>query len=177
MKTVLPTQIDPARYARESRSLKGAVPQHILPRLKEALYSTNHAIDVELSFHLDGQGYVVIEGHLKTIAVLECQRTLEPFEYSVDSVFKLVVVRDDRMAETLSKEYEPCILDENGLISPLEVIEEEILLSLPLVAKKELKDCDLDKNKAYYGILNKEVKSNMQRPFEGLLDLMKQKVS
>ncbi|MCF6765356.1 YceD family protein [Thiotrichales bacterium 19S3-7] len=175
MKTGLPTQIDPARFARESRILKGNVPQNVLPRLEDALYRTDHMIDTTLIFKVDGQGYIVIEGNIKTTVILECQRTLEPFEYPVESDFKLVVVADDRMADALSGEYEPCIYDENGMVSPLEIIEEEILLSLPLVAKKELKDCDLNKNKAYYGISNnEEVQSAVRRPFAGLIDMIKQ---
>ncbi|MCF6775088.1 YceD family protein [Thiotrichales bacterium 19X7-9] len=174
MKTGLPTQIDPARFAREARVLMGKVPQSVLPRLEDALCATDNMIDATLSFSVDGQGFVVIEGNIQTTVVLECQRTLEPFEYPVKSTFKLVVVADDRMADALSAEYEPCIYDENGLVSPLEIIEEEILLSLPLVAKKELKDCDLNKNKAYYGILNEEVQSTVRRPFAGLIDMIKQ---
>lgn len=174
MKTVLPAQIDPVRYAREARILEGQVPQSILLRLKDVLYATDHAIDTVMSFKIDGQGYVVVEGKLNTLVTLQCQRTLEPFEYPIFSEFKLVVVADDRMADSLSAEYEPYLLDENGLVSPLEMIEEEILLCLPLVAKKELKDCDLSGNKAYYGFLKEEVSSDKLKPFAGLLDMMKQ---
>lgn len=174
MKTGLPTQIDAERYAREGRSIEGFIPQAVLPRLKDLLGDINNQIKTNLSFAVNGQGHIVIDGQIDTTVVLECQRTLELFDYPVKTSFKLVVVKDDRQADSLSPEYEPFLMDDNGYVSPLEMVEEEIILSLPLVAKKELKDCDLNENKAYYGNFEEDNKSLMRRPFADLKAMIKQ---
>ncbi len=65
---------------------------------------------------------------------------MQPFRYVVDKTVSLRPVLDDEQAKLLESEYEPVIVQDQR-ISLLEMIEDEIILALPTVAKHEKSEC------------------------------------
>jgi uncharacterized protein len=66
---------------------------------------------------------------------LECQRTLEPFEWPAVVDTRLGLLESEAGAAALPPDCEPLLL-EDGSLSPRRVIEDELLLALPLVPVK-----------------------------------------
>lgn len=117
------------------RSFEGVLRVAELPRLVEALADDRGEIRYHLDFEQGELGGLQLHVRLNAGLTLECQRTLEPFEWpaAVDARLGLLASEDE--AAALPAEYEPLVL-ESGALSPTRVIEDELLLALPLVPVK-----------------------------------------
>ncbi|XMR31916.1 YceD family protein [Escherichia coli] len=88
-----------------------------------------------LSFDIDHQRLAVIKGHSDVDVTLECQRCggHYPFTHRFTQHIVLALLFSDERAEALPEEYEPVDVDEFGEINLLAMIEDEIILNLPVV--------------------------------------------
>lgn len=129
----LPKTIDPLKYADQNKILEGSLSIKLMPRLAELLVDTNGRVDATLEFDRDSQNYRVLNGKIKATVTLLCQRCLHPVAKLIESEFALGMVFTDEQAQNLPGAYEPLLVDlENLEIS--DVIEEELILSLPMFA-------------------------------------------
>lgn len=133
----LPQKIEPISLAHKSANLKGTISLSELPRLTDLLYQNDGVVEVALSFGKDHKNYYYIKGHITAELSLKCQRCLEPVSYKINTDFNLSPIKDVKMAETLPEHYEPVLLNDKTLLLS-EIIEEEIILNLPMVAKHDL---------------------------------------
>ena len=107
---------------------------------------------------------VVVEGQV----VLPCQRCLEPCTCAIEESAQLVVVDDD--SATVPGGFEPYVADPERL-SLTELIEEQLLLGLPLIARH----ADRSACAAATGLEAPATDApgqDKQRPFEGLRGLL-----
>jgi len=140
----LPHQIDPFRLAEAGARLKGHVPLRQFTRLRDLLADDTGEIEVSLDFDVDELGVPSVQGQLRAILALTCQRCLEPYEFKVDAQVALAWVRTALEADKLPLRYEAYVVEETPL--PLnDVIEDELLLALPQIPMHELADCPASK--------------------------------
>ncbi len=117
------------------RSFEGVLPVAELPRLVEALADDRGDVTYRLDFEQDELGGPQLHVVLSAGLTLECQRTLESFVYPARVDTRLGLLADEQDADALPGECEPLLL-EGGALSPRRVIEDELLLALPLVPVK-----------------------------------------
>lgn len=117
------------------RSFEGVLPVAELPRLVEALADDRGDVTYRLDFEQDELGGPQLHVVLSAGLTLECQRTLESFVYPTRVDTRLGLLADEQDADALPGECEPLLL-EGGALSPRRVIEDELLLALPLVPVK-----------------------------------------
>jgi uncharacterized protein len=129
----LPRQSDPRKFAQQGVSLDGFVPVVEMPRLVEVVKDTSGNIEVELVFGISKEGKRVVTGSARGDVSLTCQRCLEPVKVLVESNISLAIVWDEEAANGLPQYLDPWIVGE-GAADFYEMIEEELLLSLPAVA-------------------------------------------
>lgn len=134
--TTLPRQIDPRKFAQKGIAVTGSIAQRELPRLAEFLVDQNGVVDVDLQFYVDEQGARVLDGRLSAEVKLVCQRCLEPMIQPVKATIALNMVWDDEQAKQVDKSRDAWVLPE-GQTDIYHVIEEELLLSIPLVSYHE----------------------------------------
>ncbi|HWU75326.1 MAG TPA: YceD family protein [Rhodanobacter sp.] len=115
------------------RSFEGNLPVAGLRRLCEALASTDGEVMFELNFGRDGLGISYVDVRAKAELTLLCQRTLEPFVMPVMLDTRLGLIRQERDEAGLPPDCEPLLVAEDGRLNPADVIEDELLLALPLV--------------------------------------------
>ena len=127
----LPKTLDPFKYADQNRILEGEIALHLMPRLAEMLVDTNGRVKVELEFDRDPQRLRILNGKLNTSVNLVCQRCLHPVTKEIESKFMLGIVYNDEQAQNLPRAYEPLLVEDEKLVL-LDVIEEELILSLPM---------------------------------------------
>ena len=139
---------NPERSARERHEYIGEVPIADLPRVMEVAASDKGHVNAQMNFSFEKGKVVIISLKINAEIELICQRTLNPFMHTIDSQIELAVVETERQMEYLSDHYEPVIV-QDGLLDPKEIIEEEILLAIPVIPKSGLNDCDLSDNSAY----------------------------
>ena len=115
------------------RSFAGSLPVAGLDRLREALADTAGSVTYTLDFGRDYllEGYVDV--HAEAALTLTCQRTLEPFVLPVSVDTRLGLIRDEQQEAALPPDCEPLLVNADGQLKLADVIEDELLLALPLV--------------------------------------------
>ncbi len=115
------------------RSFQGALPIAALPRLGEALAGTEGTAQYELDFGRDEFGTAYLDLRVQAPLTLTCQRTLEPFVLPVAVDSRLGLIRSEREEAALPPEVEPLLVADDGKLNLADVIEDELLLALPLI--------------------------------------------
>ena len=133
---VLPRFIDARKLAQQGGELRGVVPVVELERLPQGDSENEQAIGLELFLTKDDQGHLTVTGTIKGEVTLECQRCLSDLKYRVSSSVNVAIVSDEEKAKQLPKSIDPWLVTDASA-DLYSLIEEEILLSLPMVAYHE----------------------------------------
>ena len=136
----LPVHIDPLRMAETGRLLEGGYSLEEMDRLHDSLLDSSGKVAVSLEFGVDAEGIRYMKGRLQTELTLQCQRCMQAMQQPVDTAFALGLVRGNEAAEQLPSHYEPLLVEEENLFLR-DIIEDELLLALPLVAMHEPSQC------------------------------------
>jgi uncharacterized protein len=136
----LPIKVDPFRFADNSLSLSGALLIKDMPRLRPSLFSDDGEVTVDFLFGIDEEGIRYVKGHMTTCLILVCQRCLESFKYEIIGDFMLGIVRTDKEADKLPERYDPLLVPDLSLILS-EMIEDELIVSLPIVPMHKMDEC------------------------------------
>ncbi|MCK4743796.1 MAG: DUF177 domain-containing protein [Sulfuriflexus sp.] len=173
MKDRLPEHIEPLRLARSQRLLHGRLPLSRMPRLASSLEVNEEdagEIDVDLKFDVDVTGIAWMEGHLTGTLTLCCQRCMQQLFMPIDATFKLAMVESESEIEQLGEQYEPLLLEDDSLVSVVELVEDELLLTLPIVPKHDTEECNAGEEIVEQVVV--EVKPESKKnPFAALADL------
>jgi uncharacterized protein len=137
---IIPEHIDPFRYAEQGLGLDGILKVSEMQRLAASLVDKNAIVNVNLQFGIDEQKMTYLNGHLETSLSLQCQRCMEPLVYEIMSDFSLGVVSTLDEANSLPEQYEPAMAVE-GNLALRDLIEDEIILNLPIIPKHEPEQC------------------------------------
>jgi uncharacterized protein len=136
----LPEQVDPFRYAEQGLALAGTLKVTDMARLSGNVLPSDARVKVDLQFGVDEQGTTFVKGHLSTKLLLQCQRCMGPFTYEIISDFALGIANTLDEADALPKHYEP-VLTVAGQLALRDLVEDELILALPIVPKHALNDC------------------------------------
>lgn len=114
------------------RSFQGTLPLAGLDRLGEVLASREGHVEYTLDFGRDELGTAYLAVHAEAPLTLICQRTLEPFVLPVTVDTRLGLIGDDSEEAALPPGCEPLLVGDER-VNPAAVIEDELLLAVPLV--------------------------------------------
>lgn len=129
-----PAQIDPWQLARSRHSLGGSWPLKKLGRLRTMLAADGGDVQFSLDFGIDEIGLSYVDVDLNTALPLTCQRTLELYQHPVARTVRLGLLRDEADEAALPGGYEP-LLAPGGELETLALVEDELILAVPLVPK------------------------------------------
>ncbi|WP_343133209.1 YceD family protein [Dyella sp. M7H15-1] len=104
-----------------------------MPRLCEVLADDAGSATYALDFGRDEYGTNYVDVRVQAPLRLICQRTLEPFVMPVTVDSRLGLIRSEREESALPAGVEPLLVAEDDKLNPIDVIEDELLLALPLV--------------------------------------------
>jgi len=135
----LPKRIDYQHLIHSAGSIDGELAIEVLDRLKGLLQKSEGTVKLTLEYYKDNQGLIIIKGTIKTLLVLQCQRCLADFDYALTTHFLLSPVSTDEQAKALPSNIEPVLL-ENDSINLYSLLEDDILLNIPLITRHELAD-------------------------------------
>tara|TARA_B100000470_G_scaffold161567_1_gene126697 strand:+ start:606 stop:1130 length:525 start_codon:yes stop_codon:yes gene_type:complete len=140
--TQLPKTIKLFNFAKKEVSLHGEYKISNVPRVSEVARNIEDNLKVNLSFHLENGKTPCVKGIITSKIVLDCQRCLDALDLDLKVLFNLAFVRYESQAEGLDKSYEVYVIGEDEEIDTLDLISDEILLSLPMAPSHEF-DCSL----------------------------------
>ena len=139
MQTQLPTELpDMVNFVRQveiNRTIEGVYPLSKLARLSDLLVGDEGYVNAKLEF-THSVGIASLRGTVSAKLLVECQRCLQPVETEVSGHFKFALVNSEEEFELLPEEFEPYLI-EGEEQSVIELVEDELLLSLPMVTIHE----------------------------------------
>lgn len=137
--------IDSLDFARNGKHLSGDVPIADLPRLLDALETPRGVLHYTVQGGVDKQGMQFLDVGVVGLCRLRCQRCLDGLDYPVRLDTRLLL-RDQPGLDALDDEagneeegFDSILADTH--LNVLDMLEEEILLSLPIAPKHELGAC------------------------------------
>ena len=136
MSVGLPETLDAWRMLSARRRFEGSLPLASMPRLRDALERPElekGECRYELQFDRGVLDVPYLEIRAQAELPLICQRSLQRFLLPVRIVQRLgLVAREEQEAE-LPEGYEMLMPEADGTIHPLELIEDELILAIPVV--------------------------------------------
>lgn len=127
-------RVDPFELARQNAHWQGNVPLKDMHRLKGAVEGVcNSQANADLSFSILNSSICLLNGRVNAFVLLICQRCLEPVELEIDRSVELALVRSDTEAALVQTKYETYQLEVDDTFLAQDFVEEELLLSLPIV--------------------------------------------
>lgn len=129
----LPHLIDAQKWADREGEIEQVFPLTAFPRLREGAVSDEGEVKVHCKVSRNAQGLMKLDADLGTTLQLPCQRCLEPVTATVQSDVSFFLVRSESDADELSDEADFLVLDEEGRLALADALEDELIVSLPLV--------------------------------------------
>jgi len=126
-------RVDVDVLADEGAGLERHYPVERFARIADALADRRGEAVVRFDFVRAGEGIPACEVAIEAVVTMTCQRCLEPCQQSLNSVAKLAFVTDDEDAGRVPEGYE-AVEAPNARVDLAELVEDELLLSLPVVA-------------------------------------------
>lgn len=139
----LPSLLDFGQLMRQPLVFEGVLALSDLVRLAQATgLEQDDEVWVRLESGIDrATERLILQGELKTRLALVCQRCLQPFDLSINIDLSLAPHAENEWDVRLPEGYEPVLVDERGQMGTAHLVEDELLLGLPLIAKHAEADC------------------------------------
>lgn len=164
--------IDSLDFAGNGREISGEVPVAELPRLQEVLESPQGILSYTVRGGVDRQGSRFLDVSVTGRGQVRCQRCLEVMDYPVQLDTRLLL-RDQASLDALEskgllaghpdeeEEFDSILADVQ--LDVLNLLEDEILLSLPFAPKHESGACQV--------VGSKNMHAEERNPFAALVKL------
>ena len=145
----LPIRFDPINFADHSSELEGPIATKWMLRLKDNVVAMDDMAAAKLSFSRGLYGYPLVRGQVNITVIMRCERCLDELRVDLNPYIKVLVKPE---TETLPDEegdkdgdrQEFHEYDGKSLVIS-DLIEEELLLALPLVPKhQDISLCNQD---------------------------------
>jgi len=136
-----------------------------LPRLAPELAASEGSVHATIEFARERK-QPVADIEVRARLPLRCQRCMQLMWLDVDQQSRVWLVTDPASVDREEMGLEP-ILAEDGHIALRDLVEEELLLAVPLVPRHE------DESDCTTGPSEPEEEEVVQRPFAGLAELLK----
>ena len=131
-----PAVIDTLEFARSAQESSGSVPVSALKRLEDLLYDSAGTLGYELAGRRDERNRPLLELVVAGELHLQCQRCLGLLEYPLKVRNSLLVIPEGAAPEDdLEDPDAPDTIEANPELDVNALIEDEVLLSLPLAPR------------------------------------------
>jgi uncharacterized protein len=118
------------------RQFEGTLPLASLPRLGGMLRDVGSDLGearFSLGFDRDALQVPYVQLQVEAALPLECQRSLQRFLHPVRVVQRLGLIRNEAEEAGLPEGYEPLLVPADGMLRPAELVEDELILAVPVV--------------------------------------------
>jgi len=136
----IPPHVDPRKLADRSATLEGELQLAELQRLCGPLADNQGMVRTKFVFERDERNAVVFHSELEVEVKMVCQRCLELVTLPIYSACDYAVVKEGGNTQSVPQGYDVLELGEDPL-DLLALVEEELLLALPIVPAHDPKDC------------------------------------
>lgn len=129
--------IHPERISAKAQVFEGRADLDDLPRLEDSLANGDCELRYKVTARLDPQRRKVVSCIIEGFVFLTCQTTLEAFRHAISIADRLVIVDHESDLPPIEEESdEEDYLVADGPLDVLELVEDAVLLALPMVPRK-----------------------------------------
>ena len=129
----VPAELDAWRMVAAQREFHGRIPLAAMARLRDSLLQPEGEARYVLGFGTDALKVPYADLRIEAELPLECQRSLQRFLLPVRLEQRLGLVRDEADEAALPPGYEALLVEADGILKPAELVEDELILALPVV--------------------------------------------
>lgn len=144
MPDILPDRLDPWRAVKSRSTFTGECRLGDLTRVVAVLSRDSDEqetlVQYDLAFGRNEDGRAVVIGRVRTRLRLVCQRCLGEVGLEFDVPLRVALLRVGQASDQLPDDLDPVTVEDDSL-RPLDLIEDEILLAIPPVARHETGHC------------------------------------
>lgn len=133
----LPKEIDPLRLAQNGLKLTGQLAVTEMPRLLQSLHSNDGMVGIDITFDVDEINTPFMRGAFTTTVSMTCERCMKAMQIDLNVHCLLAIVTSERKIEGLAEQYDPWLLESSDDVLLSSVIEDELILALPLVPRHD----------------------------------------
>lgn len=133
MSATLPPQLDVWRMVANQRRFEGSLPLAQMSRLAGVLADAEGDCRYVIDFYRDPLKLDIMHIQLQAVFHLICQRTLERFAFPIVIDQRLVLVHDEAQEASLPEGMEAVLIEGHDEVLSAQLIEDELLLAVPLV--------------------------------------------
>jgi len=155
-----------AALADEARQVQLAIPLERFERVTPQLAATQGMVDGSVALARE-EGRIVADVAVTAQLQLRCQRCLEPMSWPVQSSSRVTLLESEAAAAGLPPELETALAPE-GRMRLADLVEEELLLALPAVARHPDGECPAPREEK-----QEDFAEPTQRPFAALSEMLK----
>lgn len=172
-KVKMPVTIDPVKAAQKRSDYEGVMPLVNLTRLTESLLNPQGDVAVRVECGTDQQGLTVIQGKASCEVSVTCERCGEAMAVLLDCDFAYTPVKpdDDAALELIPERYDVIEKNEHGEINLRQLVEDELILALPLFPMHDEAVCAVSPASMSFGDIGPEPEK--PNPFAVLAELKK----
>lgn len=128
-----------SREIAQRGEFRGDITLKQMPRLSSLVLSGDQSIAVSFEFGQNSFGLALVKGYIETELMVECQRCLEPMALPVNHDFELLIDASDQDIEQYQLD---TVYSEEGYLDMFAVIEDEMILTMPLISMHEDMGCN-----------------------------------
>lgn len=170
-KVKIPITLEPHHSAQRQVSYDGIVQFEKLPRLREVVTGIKGEVEVKIHCKKDRQDFTVVQGTAKAHILTVCQRCNGELGLDLELEFDYSPVGIGKSSDHLPSFYDVVEMDEEGNINLHQLVEDELMLALPIIPMHEESDCRFSEKPLSFGEIKAE--DDKPNPFEILKQLKK----
>ena len=169
MQSRLPEKCDLYQLSEKGADISGTWPVAKMPRLLSMLGSESGEAHAEMHFAKSGRNRY-IKGHVTAPVEIQCQRCMNLMTLQIEAEFSLGLVETEAQIDKLPEGFEPLITEGRHFLP--DVIEDELILTIPIVPVHESECSDYMNTQKEEQKANKVVEEEKPNPFAVLKDML-----
>lgn len=134
-------KFDAFRLARDRAQLEGDVDAVTLPRIADRLVEDRAPLHWRIRGIADPLGRPALALDVEGVLPLECQRCLGAYHWPVDQHAEVLLARDAAEVARLDNESDLEVVLASAPVDPLELVEDELVLSVPFAPRHPDAEC------------------------------------
>jgi uncharacterized protein len=138
--TLIPERIDHRKLASQAGLLEGTLPLGLFQRFAEMVSDRKGEVHLMLAFSKRDSGTTKVDGSALSTVEMVCQNCMEPFQLEVSCDISTKVLTDESEMQKL-EEMEDAIVEEGRIISVADLVEDHLILALPMIPRHEVGKC------------------------------------
>ncbi|CAM3845075.1 23S rRNA accumulation protein YceD [Rheinheimera salexigens] len=172
-KLKMPVTLDPVKAAQKRSEYEGFYASETLTRLHESLLTSQDQVAVRIECSTDQQGLTVLQGSASCEVSVSCERCGQAMDVSLDCNFAYTPVKlgNEAALDNIPECYDVIERDEHGEINLRQLVEDELILTLPLFPMHDEAACAVDNAAMSFGDIGPETEK--PNPFAILQKLKK----